>query len=268
VILPPADVELFYKLMWGVQYFVNQKTGTFKNVAKADEYARLSSEKKIKIRDLLWRRPSLLDDYIQANPDALSDEELEILRRWRSHFLKGAFYVFRHLKKGTIFIGDKDMVYSVAGLMTPLDEIVPGYALPRLVETVLLPFKGMIVYDGLFSGYNVIIGRNIRANLNHIYQVAKQKVRIITSLEPDTKLAASQVQPLSSKWIPKLADLSSQLAAIKGNTPVQNAALSLARASLDLALATANGEGMVQYRRKVRKASTRLGNLLDIEEEE
>jgi hypothetical protein len=42
----------------------------------------------------------------------------------------------------------------------------------------------------------------------------------------------------------------------------------LARASLDLAVATANGEDMSQHRRKVRRASTRLQNLLEIEEEE
>jgi hypothetical protein len=66
---------------------------------------------------------------------------------------------------------------------------------------------------------------------------------------------------------PKLADLSSQLAAIKGDTTTQNAALSLARASLDLAAAAANGEDLTKHRRKVHKASTRLENLLEFEEE-
>jgi hypothetical protein len=268
MVLPPADVELYYKLMWGAQFYINQKTGTLKNVATADQYNHLSSEKKVKVRDLMWQRPSLIDDYIQANPDALSDEELEILRRWRSQFLKGTFYVFRHLKKGTIFIGDKDKVYSVTGLMTPLDELVPGYALPQVVMTVLLPFKGMIIYDGLFSGYNVIIGSHMRADLNHVYQVAKQKERIIFSLDTVSKPITKLAHPHASTWIPKVADLTSQLAAIKGDTAVQNAALSLARASLDLALAAGHEEHMDQHRRKIRRASTRLENLMEIDEEE
>ncbi|MBN2385585.1 MAG: hypothetical protein JXB85_01095 [Anaerolineales bacterium] len=268
MILSPADVQLFYKLMWGLQFYVNQQTGTIKGISTADDYARLSSEKKVKVRDLLWKRPGLMDDYIQANPDAFSADELEILRGWRKQFLKGTFYIFRHLKKGTLFIGDKNKVYSVVGLMTPFDEIVPGYALPQLVETVLLPFKGMIVYDGLFSGYNVIIGGNIRADLNRVYQVAKHKERILTSLDPASKPAITQARSRSSNLPQKLAELTSQLAAIKGDTATQNAALSLARASLDLAAAAANGEDMAQHRRRVRKASTRLENLLEFEEEE
>jgi hypothetical protein len=268
MILPPEFAQLFYKLMWGVQFYVSQQTGTLKSVTSADAYTHLSSEEKIKVRNLLWKRPSLIDDYIQSNPDAFSASELEILRSWRSQFLKGKFYILRHLKNGTIFIGDQNKVYSVSGLVTPLDEIVPGYALPQLVETVLLPFKEMIVYDGLFSGYNVIIGGNIRADLNRVYQVAKHKDRLNTSLDPDAKAAALQIRPRSSSLISKLAELTSQLAGVKGDTTMQNAALSLARASLDLAAAAAHGEDMAQHRRRVRKASTRLDNLLEFEEEE
>ena len=189
-------------------------------------------------------------------------------RGWRRYFIKGTFYIIRHLKKGTIFIGDQNKVYSVSGLVTPLDEIVPGYALPQMVETVLLPFKGKIVYDGLFSGYNVSFGGNIRADLNRVYQVAKHKERIITNLDPVSKMAPSRIRPRSSSLIPKLDVLTSQLAAVKGDTATQNAALALARASLDLAAAAANGEDTAQHRRRVRKASTRLENLLEFDEVE
>ncbi len=268
MILPPEDAQLFYKLMWGVQFYVNQQAGTLKGVTSADAYADISSEKKIKVRDLLWNRPALMDDYIQENPDAFTASELEILRNWRRQFLKGTYYILKHLKKGTIFIGDQNKVYSVFGLVTSLDEIVPSYALPQLVETVLLPFREMIVYDGLFSGYNLIIGGNIRADLNRVYQVAKHKERIITSLDPASKPAFSQTRPYPSNLIPNLEELTSRLAAVKGDTSTQNAALSLARASLDLAAAAAKGEEVSQHRRKVRKASTRLDNLLEFEEEE
>jgi len=168
-----------------------------------------------------------MDDYIQENPDAFSASELDVLRDWRKLFLKGTYYIFRHLKNGTIFIGDQDKVYSVSGLVTPLDEIVLSYTLPQMVETVLPPFKGMIVYDGLFSGYIVIFGGNIRADLNRVSLVAKHKGRIITCLDPASMSAASQARPRSSSLIPKLAELTSRLAAVKGDTTTQNAALPL-----------------------------------------
>jgi hypothetical protein len=268
MILPQKDAVLFYKLMLGVQHYINLQTGTLKGVKSADEFSHLSSEERLEVRDLIWKHPELMDDYIRANPDLFSDGELDILRSWKSHFFKGTFYIFRHLKKGTIFIGEKDKVYLVIGLMTPFEELVPGYVLPQMVEAVLLPFKGMIIYDSLFSSYPLIIGGNIRANLNHVYQVARQKERIITSFDPDSKPAAPSALPRPSKLAPKLAEIDSELATIKGDTTLQNAALSLARASLDLAMAAANGMDMVQHRRKVRKASTHLENLMDIEKEE
>ncbi len=268
MILHPQDAELFYKLMLGVQYYINQQTGTLKEVKSPGEFARLPTEKKAKVRERMWERPELMDDYIQANPDSFSEDELAILRSWRGHFLKGTFYIFRHLKKGTLFIGDKDKVYLVIGLMTPFEELVPDYALPQMAEAVLLPFKGSIIYDGLFSSYPVIIGRNIRANLNHLYQVAKQKERIITSFDPKSEPVVSPARPRTSNLEPKLAEIASQLAGIKGETGTQNAALALTRASLELAMAASKGEEMALQRRKVRKAATRLENILEIEEEE
>ena len=82
----------------------------------------------------------------------------------------------RHLKKGSIFISRDDQVYVVHGIQDPLEEVIPSYALPQMVEAVLLPFKGMIIYDGLLSGYNVHFGSGIRSNLeSHIYCCQKQK---------------------------------------------------------------------------------------------
>src|SRR5581483_6850341 len=84
------------------------------------------------------------------------------------HFIHGKFYVFRELKKYTVFLtADKKptIAYGVLALSQPFDELVGPY-LPVLTETVLLPFKGMIVYDGLMTGYNISFGGGIKRMLN------------------------------------------------------------------------------------------------------
>jgi hypothetical protein len=70
----------------------------------------------------------------------------------------------------------------VLGLIDGLEEVVPAYDLPRMVDAVLLPFKGWIIYDGLLQGYNISFGGGIRSDLNHTYMTAKQKDRIITTM--------------------------------------------------------------------------------------
>ncbi len=267
--LPPQDGALFFQLMWKLQYYVNQKLGFYKNIASPEEYANLPTKKKLKARDALWEHPELIESFTQENPNNLSDEELEIVRRWKG-FVKGSFFILRHLKKGSIFIGKKDEVYAVHGIQDPLDEVIPSYALPRMVEAILLPFKGQIIYDGLLSGYSIHFGGGIRGDFDHTYKAAKAKDRIITTLEPD--LAARKPVKPRKDILPRRQELSVGAANLKSDSPIQNAALNLVRAGLDLAVTDAGGglspDVLGSQARKVRKTATRLLNLLDIMEEE
>lgn len=267
--LDPDDGRLFFELMWRVQYYTNQKRGVNKNILSVIEYASLPTEKKLKVREALWKNPELIEAYVQENPDALPPEQLDIVRNWNG-FIKDSFFILRHLKKGSIFIGKDNRVYAVHGILDPLDEVIPSYALPQMVETVLLPFKGRIIYDGLLSGYRVQFGSGIRSDLNHTYTVAKHKDRILTTLEPDAA-APAPVSPRKD-ILPKLQELSASMAKVKGGNAFQNSALALARASLELSILDATGTLTIDeaesHSRKLQKAATRLLNLLDIMLEE
>lgn len=266
--LAPNDGKLFFELMWKLQYYVNQKHGFHKNISSMEEYANLPTKQKMKARDELWKTPEIIESYAQENPDALPDEELEIIRKWKG-FIKGSFFILRHLKKGSIFIKD-DRVYAVQGIQDPLDEVIPSYALPQMVEAILLPFKGQIIYDGLLAGYSIHFGGGIRGNLTHDYTVAKQKNRIITTLEPE--LATAQIIKPKKNIAPQLKDLSVTLTKLKSDSPLQNSALALARASVELSLADAAGtlapDEINTQARKIFKTSKRLLDLLDIMDEE
>jgi hypothetical protein len=260
--------KLFFELMWRLQYFVNRKRGFHKNIVSLEDYANIPTEKKLKVRDELWKNSSLIEEYAQENPDALPPEELEIVRKWK-HPVKGSFFILRHLKKGSIFIKD-EQVYSVHGILDPLEELIPSYALPQMVEAVLLPFKGRIVYDGLLSGYSIHFGSGIRSTLERAYSAAKVRDRIMTTLEPELA-APSRVKPRKDNSL-QLKEVSASLAKLKSDSPLQKAALALARASIELSLldseqALAPGDFEAQAR-KIVKTSNRLLSLLDIMEDE
>ncbi len=269
--ISPEDARLYFELMWGLQRYVNQQRRVLEDIPSPSEYAGLPKEKKLKIRDALWKSPGLIDAYVQANPETLPAEELEIIHRWKG-FIKGKFFILRHLKKYTVFISNKDQVYGVLGLFDNLEEIVPSYALPSLAEAVLLPFKGRIIYDGLLRGYNVAFGGGIRSDLNHIYVTAKQKERIITTLEPATSPAKPVIRRFVKTWLPRLEEIASSASKLKGETALQNAAFTLLRASIEMAKhAETNPDDLdtlFTQERKVRRAATRLSSVLDIEAED
>jgi len=95
----------------------------------------------------------------------------------------GEFYVLRFLKKYTVFLTAKEpaVAYGVVALSEPFEDVIEQ-ELPFLCKTVLLPFQERIVYDGVLSGYNLIIGSNIRRELNDTYNDAKKRQGIVTSL--------------------------------------------------------------------------------------
>ena len=262
--LEVQDGKLFFDLMWKLQFYVNQKRGFHPNISSRTEYANLPTEEKLSARNALWEDPGLIAAYVQDNPDALPPDQLQIVEKWQG-FVKSSFFILRHLKKGSIFIGKDDTVYAVHGIQDPLEEVIPSYALPHMVEAILLPFKGKIIYDGLLSGYSIHFGAGIRSNLNRVYMAAKESGRLITSLEADLETPGRA--EFRKSIAPQLQEVAEHLAKVKGESPLQKSALALARASIELSLAEEKGMLVsveVEKRaRKILRESRRVLERLD-----
>ncbi len=126
-----------------------------------------------------YDNPHILREFAKENPDKLSDEKIKIAEDFR-YFEKGSFFVYKYLKDYTVFIKD-DLAFGVLSLSDPFEAFF-GNNLPTYVETVLLPFKGKIVYHGLLMGGRMRFGSGYRKSLNEVYKKAKAKYGIITSL--------------------------------------------------------------------------------------
>ena len=183
--LSEQDAKLFFDLMWALQFFVNQKIKILTNVKSLDDYAECSTEEKFEVRKALYADTKLIASFLQENPQNFSEEKISIVSNWKN-FIEGDFHIERFLKKYTVFIKGAD-VYGVMGLYQGFDELVHRSHLPLYVQTVLLPFKGKIVYDGIFQAYNIYFGGGIKRDLRESYMTAKQSNRIIESLEPTQK---------------------------------------------------------------------------------
>jgi hypothetical protein len=144
----------------------------------------LAIDERLKLRDALVANMDLIDAFVAENPFKLTEDELEVVRSWND-LVAGEFYVYRCLKKYTVFLTTREPViaYGVLSLTDPLEDLV-GHRLPHLCKAVLLPFKGRIVYDGMLAGYNVHFGSGIRRRLKESYDDAKERQGIITALPP------------------------------------------------------------------------------------
>jgi hypothetical protein len=202
MLLPANELELFFRLHRTLMFFVNQRLKLIPNkLATAEEFAALSPEVRIKIHNGLNANLDLIESFVAENPAHLFEDELDIVRSWR-HLVKGEFYVFRELKKYTVFLTTTDpaIAYGVLALSQPFEDLI-GPHLPVMTQTVLLPFKDVIIYDGLMSRYNISFGPGIRSRLNDSFKEAKARHGIVTSLPMSAAPMPAKVP--KAKPIPK-----------------------------------------------------------------
>ena len=267
--LPPEDVNLFYKLMWPLQFYVNQQRRILPRMSSIEEYIASPQQDKMQVRDALYENIGLLDAFVAENPAHLAADELAIVQSWK-RFVAGSFYIVRFLKKASILVDSSSppQVYAVLGLTDSLQDIFYHRKPPIWVETVLLPFKGKIVYDGMLNVYNIYFGSGIRGNMKEIYMAAKQNRRIIETLEPERQKKKPAPRKPPRDWQPVVDELVKTAEKLKGGQqPVQSPAFSVLKASARLAQATVHDPDDLAALWKmvgsVERALQRLETVLD-----
>lgn len=205
--LPPADVGIFYEIQSSLYGFVNRRRRLFPHLKTTEELRGQGTLEQLDtLRQALYDDISLLDGFVAANPDGLPEGHLAIARTWR-YFKADTFYIFRYLKKYTVFLdsGDPPRAYGVLGLNSDFNEIIPMRP-PIMVKAVLLPFRDKIVFDGILKPYNIYFGGGIRRDLNDAYRLAKERFGILTSLLPEAEegdVGAANARGLKAfeKWL-------------------------------------------------------------------
>ena len=179
--LPASEVERFYRLYFAVLCSANQQLGLAPQVTTIPQIMAMPQEEQYALRQGMYAYREVIATFVQANPARSSDEDLAIVDSWR-HCVQGQFYVLRHLKAYTIFLDAAEVpkAYGVLALHDDFPTMFPR--VPFLIDTVLLPFKDRIIYDGQCQYYNIVFGGGITRRLNDSYQQAKAHPGIMTTL--------------------------------------------------------------------------------------
>jgi len=184
--LNEQERALFFKLYFDLLYCVNKKHKIAKEFAAGRYPKCVDPNQAIIVRDKLFDNPAWIDEYLSGYGHKRTKEERAILISWRDHFVKSEFFIMRNHKKYTVFMkaGDETStkLYGVVGLNHPISEIFDTYNLPTITNALILPFKDVIIYDGMMSSFNIAIGPGMRRNLNDEYRTSKERYGIIESL--------------------------------------------------------------------------------------
>lgn len=177
------ECRVFYETWYGIMGFVNER----KNVIKAKikpEYPNTVSDVMVhKVREELWKKPELIDEYISEAE--LPQEKIDILKLWRTNHKKGMFFILEYQPEYAVAIAPneqgEDRLYGIKGISNSIANALRR-GLPVQIETVLLPFKGKIIYDSFMGTMPIRFAEGARDAFRDMYDKAI-KYGIITSLE-------------------------------------------------------------------------------------
>lgn len=117
------------------------------------------------VRDYWYENPNLIDTFLKSTLGAqLPESEKEIVRGFKNH-IRGKFLCIKHEKDYAVFRPFEEAVegayYAVLGLIDDLSVLIPSKT-PCLIETAILPYKDIIICDGLIGQYSIAFGANMR----------------------------------------------------------------------------------------------------------
>ncbi|MBL7215559.1 MAG: hypothetical protein ISS71_07755 [Phycisphaerae bacterium] len=125
-----------------------------------DEYA--------KCRDLLYSDSMLITECTGISNDfkeALSKSvygQFIYLKKYKN------WYAFQHVETTQYF--------AALGLTSPIEEMVEDFS---IIETALIPYRGLIVCDGLIVNENILLGKNMIKNCRDGYFQSKRSGDLI-----------------------------------------------------------------------------------------
>ncbi len=180
--LPPKEYEQFSQLYNRLLYFCAEKADILAEGITLKDWGWMPWEAKLDTRNHLYENPFMFYQFVEESRPRLSEEEREIIFDFQQSFVKSDFYVVNYGAKHAIFISSKEHVpYGVLALNRPFEEVITE-KLPTIIITVLLPWKGKIIFDGMIERFAIVFGSGINSSVRRLYTKATAEHGIITSI--------------------------------------------------------------------------------------
>jgi hypothetical protein len=91
--LPASGVERFYTLYPALLLYANQQLGLARQVTTIPRLMSMPEEEQYALCLAFYGHRVIIEAFVHANPQRLSDEDLAIVESWK-HFVQGQFYIF------------------------------------------------------------------------------------------------------------------------------------------------------------------------------
>jgi hypothetical protein len=161
--------------------FAADATGIVEELKQKEEKMDINQLRK-KLRDAWCNDTTIIDNFIASDKHTLEQEHKDIVLGFKKH-VKGKFVCMKYFPEYAVLnpVEEPGIFYGVKGLSEDFEEMI-RISPPYVLETVLFPYKGAIIWDGLVATYNVPINRVIAKNIIEEAKQARRHNLITTTM--------------------------------------------------------------------------------------
>ena len=162
--LERGQVERLYKIVSILQSYAAARYGA-RDEAEARQVAssKTSGELGARMLGKMWDDPQAIVNLLSHKSPDLSADELRAIKILSEH-INGPQLMVGVDEQGRGLFSIEDQTVAVEGLARGFDEVLPG-PYPRVISIALIPFEGIVTYDGYLSDLTEGVDDVLRAEL-------------------------------------------------------------------------------------------------------
>ncbi len=165
--LSKQDAKLFYKIYFALLEFTNKK---YKINQKLKIYNKLGLN-PYDLKDIIekfWEnKNAIILEFCMANPYKFNKEELNVVSGFKKGFRDIVIIAKYELEYTAVM--NKDKTFMIKGINDNIDNIISYQDLPQTVITSIIPFKDVLIYDGLLMELGIKMGNGFENIIEEEY---------------------------------------------------------------------------------------------------
>lgn len=163
--LSREDASLFYKIYFGLLEFTNDKY-KIKSNYKIYNKKFINPYEITDIIDKFWaNKDSIILEFCLANPYKFNSEELKITGEFKKG-IRDIFIIAKFYEEYTAVMNN-ERTYMIKGINDNLDNVISYKDLPKTAMMSILPFKDVLIYDGLIFEFPIDMGIGLVKMVNN-----------------------------------------------------------------------------------------------------
>ena len=165
--LSRKDAKLFYKIYLGLLEFTNNKYKIKKNM-KIYNKSNINPYELQEIIECFWEnKDTIVPEFCIANPYKFNKEELDIANNFKKGF-RDLIIIAKYESEYTGILNN-DRVYMIKGVNDNIDNIISYQDLPQPTITSIIPFKNVLIHDGILMEYDINLGSGFTKAIEEEY---------------------------------------------------------------------------------------------------